>query len=35
LRLAHAGTGDNLRYAWSLLSPSGFVHFLRAGLRES
>jgi O-antigen/teichoic acid export membrane protein len=35
LRLAHPGTGDNLRYAWSLLSPRGFVHFLRAGLRES
>ncbi|HUP35110.1 MAG TPA: oligosaccharide flippase family protein [Candidatus Limnocylindria bacterium] len=35
LRLAHPGTGDNLRYAWALLSPRSFVHFLRAGLRES
>lgn len=35
LRLSHAGTRDNLRYAWSLLSPTGFAHFLRSGLRES
>jgi O-antigen/teichoic acid export membrane protein len=35
LALAHPGTRDNLRYVASLLSPSSFVHFLRAGLRES
>jgi O-antigen/teichoic acid export membrane protein len=33
LRLVHPGARDNLRYACSLLSPGGFVHFLRAGLR--
>ena len=35
LRLGHPGTRDNLRYAWSLLSPRGFLRFLRDGLRES
>jgi O-antigen/teichoic acid export membrane protein len=35
LRLAHPGTVNNLRYAWSLLSPRGFVNLLRTGLRES
>jgi O-antigen/teichoic acid export membrane protein len=35
LGLAHPGTRENLRYTRSLLSPGGFVHFLRAGLRES
>jgi O-antigen/teichoic acid export membrane protein len=33
LRLAHPGTRANLKYAGSLLSPGGFVDFLRAGLR--
>lgn len=35
LRLFHPGTRDNLRYAWSLFSPTGFARFLRTGLRES
>jgi len=29
----HPRTGDNLRYAMSLLSPRAFHDFLRAGLR--
>ncbi len=29
----HPGTGENLRYALALLSPVGFIRFLRGGLR--
>jgi hypothetical protein len=27
----HPGTGENLRYALALVSPAGFIRFLRGG----